>query len=74
MKQRAMGREISNTSKSVLLMAPLVALNLTGCSDKLPDKPNIIFLLFDDLGYGDLGCYGQELIETPNIDAQASQV
>ena len=46
---------------------------LSGCSDKLPEKPNIIYLMFDDLGYGDLGCYGQELIETPNIDALASR-
>lgn len=36
-------------------------------------KTNIIYILADDLGYGDLGCYGQEKIQTPNIDRLASQ-
>ena len=34
-------------------------------------KPNIIYIMCDDMGYGDLGCYGQRLISTPNIDSMA---
>ena len=36
-------------------------------------SPNIIYILADDLGYGDLGVYGQEKIETPHIDALAKK-
>ena len=43
------------------------------CRQAPARKPNIIFILADDLGYGDLGCYGQQKIETPNIDALAEK-
>ena len=36
-------------------------------------KPNIIFIMADDMGYGDAGCYGQTLIKTPNIDLLAKE-
>ena len=43
---------------------------LVSCGEK-QNRPNIIYILADDLGYGELGVYGQELIETPHIDALA---
>ena len=47
---------------------------LAACGQKEePRQPNVVFILADDLGWGDLGCYGQRLIDTPNIDALASR-
>jgi arylsulfatase A-like enzyme len=54
-------------------------LPLAGCrgglarARKPAGKPNIIFIMADDMGYGDLGCYGQKLIQTPNIDRLAEE-
>ena len=36
-------------------------------------KPNIIFIMVDDMGYHDLGCYGSKTISTPNIDRMAKE-
>ena len=52
------------------------ALVAAGCGQteekKLPAKPNVIFLVADDLGIGDLSCYGMHRIQTPNVDSLAS--
>lgn len=45
---------------------------LAGCRKQDPPRPNVVFILADDLGWGDLSCYGQKLFDTPNIDALAS--
>jgi arylsulfatase A-like enzyme len=54
--------------KIVLSFSLLLAFN-----GSFAQQPNIIFILADDMGYGDLGCYGQELIKTPNINRLASE-
>ena len=53
-----------------LLLAPLIALH---AADRQSATPNIVLILADDLGYGDLGCYGATKVKTPNIDRLASE-
>ena len=38
-----------------------------------PQRPNVVFLLADDMGYGDLGCYGHPIIQSPNLDRLSSE-
>jgi arylsulfatase A-like enzyme len=49
------------------------ATGVEGDRDRSTSRPNMIFIMADDLGYGDLGCYGQKLIQTPNIDRMANE-
>lgn len=59
------------------MLIPFVVLALLpqACKqDQSPERPpNIILFFVDDLGYGDLGCYGQEIIRTPNLDRMAGE-
>lgn len=53
------------------LIAFIAAAPVISATQSLPQKPNIVFILSDDMGWKDLACYGNRFTETPNIDALA---
>ena len=56
---------------AAFLLVLLVASRAPGEPDS--KQPNIIFIMADDLGYGDLGCFGQKVLKTPRLDEMAGQ-
>ncbi len=56
-----------------LFLSTLAAASFAPSSAQQSRRPNIVFILADDLGYGDLGCYGQKRIDTANIDKLAAE-
>ena len=60
---------MKNIYRTIVIISSLLLASCAG--DNTPSQPNIIYILADDLGYGELGCYGQEKIETPSIDRLA---
>lgn len=58
---------------TVVLVAIGVFLSIHRENTASGGAPNIIFIMADDLGYGDLGCFGQKMVRTPNLDQLASE-
>lgn len=52
---------------------PMALAGLVGCSEKVPEKPNVVVIYADDIGYGDVGCYGATAVKTPHVDQLAAQ-
>lgn len=59
------------TSKLFLFLGLILMAKFNYAQKKSAEKPNIVLIMADDMGYGDLGCYGNEDIKTPNIDKLA---
>src|SRR5262245_43560792 len=57
----------------IVVLGVMVMLEQAGRAADAPRPPNVVFILADDLGYGELGCYGQKKIKTPNIDRLAAE-
>ncbi|MFG0289384.1 MAG: arylsulfatase [Rhodopirellula sp. JB044] len=58
---------------ATILLAICVGSAFAGTSTSQPDRPNIVIIMADDLGYGDVGCYGGTGVATPEIDRLAAE-
>ena len=59
-------------SISIIVLAVSIFL-LSSCANKVNEKPNVVIIFIDDMGYADPSCFGNSVVKTPNIDALAEQ-
>lgn len=75
--RRAFPRHLQHRTTALAIAAIAVIFSLAFCADPIEaestDRPNIVFILADDLGYRELGSFGQQRIQTPNLDKLAAQ-
>jgi arylsulfatase A-like enzyme len=64
---------IRRPATALLLLCPVFAAGASPAGAPREARPDVVFVLADDLGYGDLGVYGQELVRTPSIDRLAAE-
>ncbi|MDP7294220.1 MAG: arylsulfatase [Vicinamibacterales bacterium] len=72
----------TNVRRGLAAVVAAIALTASACTSPVPREapaegaatpPNVIYILADDLGYGDLGVYGQDVVSTPNLDRLAAE-
>ncbi len=74
MKKRNINSAAPHRSLSIMAVSALAAIPAQASEEvqkATPERPNILFILADDLGYGDLSCYGSKFVKTPHIDRLA---
>lgn len=65
--------QVVHLAQKIVLTVLGIAVLFSAAVTTAAERPNLIWIMADDLGYGDLGCYGQSVIQTPSLDRMAAE-